>query len=191
LDISPNDLNQFAWLVWLSSWLLAAKWSSPTERRPDFRLEATYRLLTAAGAILLFGLHQRWPSTEVALWHLGPKAAWTLVATAVCGFVFAWWARIELGRLWSSGVTRKTDHRIVTTGPYKLVRHPIYSGIIFAVLATAVMRGTAAGLFGAALIVLGLFVKARVEEGFLRSELGEQLYVAYARRVPMLVPFVL
>jgi protein-S-isoprenylcysteine O-methyltransferase Ste14 len=147
-------------LVWLSSWLLAAKWSSPTERRPNFRLEATYRLLTAAGAILLFGLHQRWPSTEVALWHLGPKAAWTLVATAVCGFVFAWWARIELGRLWSSGVTRKTDHRIVTTGPYKLVRHPIYSGIIFAVLATAVIRGTAAGLFGAVLIVLGIFVKS-------------------------------
>jgi protein-S-isoprenylcysteine O-methyltransferase Ste14 len=59
-----------------------------------------------------------------------------LVGATVSGFAFSWWARIVLGRLWSSGVTRKTDHRIVTTGPYKVVRHPIYSGIIIAVLAS-------------------------------------------------------
>jgi protein-S-isoprenylcysteine O-methyltransferase Ste14 len=112
-----------------------------------------------------------------------------LVGATVSGFAFSWWARIVLGRLWSSSVTRKTDHRIVTTGPYRVVRHPIYSGIIVAVLATAGIRGTAAGCLGAALIVLGLFVKARVEEGFLRRELGEQQYIDYARRVPMLVPF--
>jgi protein-S-isoprenylcysteine O-methyltransferase Ste14 len=97
--------------------------------------------------------------------------------------------RSELGRLWSSGVTRKTDHSVIITGPYGLVRHPIYFGIILATLVTAVIRGTAPGCVGAAFMVLGLFIKARIEERFLRSELGEERYSAYARRVPMLVPF--
>jgi protein-S-isoprenylcysteine O-methyltransferase Ste14 len=188
LTISPIDVNRATWIAWLVSWLLAATWSSRTERRPDSRLQIAYRLLTAAGALLLFAMHPPWPS-EAILWHLGPGPAWLLVGATVSGFAFSWWARIVLGRLWSSSVTRKTDHRIVTTGPYKVVRHPIYSGIIVAVLATAGIRGTAAGCLGAALIVLGLFVKARVEEGFLRRELGEQQYIDYARRVPMLVPF--
>jgi protein-S-isoprenylcysteine O-methyltransferase Ste14 len=190
MNLPPADVNQAIWIVWVCSWLLAAKWSSPTERRPDSRFEMASRLLTAAGAILLFGIYRR-PSTETVLWHVGSNAGWALVVLTMSGFVFAWWARIVLGRLWSSSVTRKIDHTIVTSGPYKLVRHPIYSGIIVALLATAAIRGTAGSCLGAALVVLGLFVKARVEEAFLRRELGEQQYIAYARRVPMLVPFVL
>jgi len=153
VNISPNDVIQATWIVWLISWLAAARWSSRTERRPNSRLETAYRLLTAIGAIFLFGLRPRWPATEVALWHAGPVAAWALVVTTISGFAFAWWARIALGRLWSSGVTRKVDHTIITTGPYRLVRHPIYSGIILAVLATAAMRGTVAGWAGAALMM--------------------------------------
>jgi len=189
VTFSPNDITQVAWTLWLISWLVAAKWSSPTVRRPSSRLEGAYRLFTACGAILLFQLHPRWPRMEVALWHVESDAAWMLVVLTICGFAFTWWARIVLGRLWSSGVTRKTEHTIITTGPYRLVRHPIYSGILFAVLATAGMRGTAAGALGALLIALGLVMKARVEERFLRDELGEDQYNSYARRVPMLVPF--
>lgn len=61
--------------------------------------------------------------------------------------------------------------------------------LAFSVLATAMMRGTALGWIGAGLIATGLFVKARMEEAFLRSELGDAQYRAYAHRVPMLVPF--
>jgi protein-S-isoprenylcysteine O-methyltransferase Ste14 len=113
-----------------------------------------------------------------------------LVAIAALGFAFTWWARVVLGRLWSSGVAVKADHDMITAGPYRLVRHPIYSGILLSVLATAAIRGTAAAVLGAALIILGLFVKARAEERFLRRELGDDRYASYARRVPMLVPFV-
>jgi protein-S-isoprenylcysteine O-methyltransferase Ste14 len=186
VKLSPGEINQFAWVVWLASWAIAARWSSPTERRSNSPLEWAYRLLTACGAIFLFGRPRWLPRT--ALWHLGPAAEWALLATAVFGLLFTWWARIVLGRLWSSGVTRKTDHRIITAGPYRLVRHPIYSGIILAAVATAAMSGTADAQVGAALIALGLLVKARVEEGFLRQELGQQQYDAYARRVPMLIP---
>jgi protein-S-isoprenylcysteine O-methyltransferase Ste14 len=70
-----------------------------------------------------------------------------------------------------------------------LVRHPIYAGIVLATLATAVVSGTPSSFLGAALMTLGWYVKARIEEHFLREELGPEAYDSYARRVPMLVPF--
>ena len=77
---------------------------------------------------------------------------------------------------------------MIDTGPYALVRHPIYTGIILAIAATALQNGTAAGFLGAGLIIAGFYSKARLEERFLREQLGEENYGAYARRVPMLVP---
>jgi protein-S-isoprenylcysteine O-methyltransferase Ste14 len=107
----------------------------------------------------------------------------------VAGFAFAWWARIYLGTLWSGQVTLKPDHHIVDTGPYALVRHPIYTGILTAVLATMAAKGTLPGVAGAAIILVGVWMKARIEERWLRQELGAEAYDGYARRVPMLVPF--
>jgi protein-S-isoprenylcysteine O-methyltransferase Ste14 len=111
-----------------------------------------------------------------------------LVAVAIAGFAFTWWARLHLGRLWSSSVTRKADHHVVETGPYAIVRHPIYTGLLFAIAATVGMRASLATLAAAFLIVSGIYVKARLEEEFLRAELGADAYDAYARRVPMLIP---
>jgi protein-S-isoprenylcysteine O-methyltransferase Ste14 len=186
--MSPDSVVQWTWGLWLISWFAAAAWSSRTTGRPNAVGEKLYRVLTAAGAILLFG-HPNWRWVAATLWRLGSAAQWTLVAVTMCGLAFTWWARIVLGRLWSSGVTRKVDHEVIMAGPYRFVRHPIYSGIILSLLATAALLGTTAGLLGAALIVLGTFMKARVEENFLRRELGEDRYDAYARRVPMFVPF--
>jgi protein-S-isoprenylcysteine O-methyltransferase Ste14 len=78
---------------------------------------------------------------------------------------------------------------MITAGPYRLVRHPIYSGLLLSVFATAVLFSTGAAVAGAAAIVVAVVVKARIEEQFLRSELGDERYASYARRVPMLVPF--
>jgi protein-S-isoprenylcysteine O-methyltransferase Ste14 len=189
VSFSPSTVIQAAWGLWVISWIAAAGWSSPIEKRPRSGHETLWRLLMALGALLLFGTRARWLSIDVVLWRPGEAAAWTLVWIAIAGLAFTWWARIALGRLWSSGVTRKVDHLIVTAGPYRIVRHPIYSGMILAAIATAFLRGTVASCAGATLIAVGLIIKARVEEGFLRSELGEMQYGAYARRVPMLVPF--
>jgi protein-S-isoprenylcysteine O-methyltransferase Ste14 len=121
---------------------------------------------------------------------VGYTGAYLLAGATLAGIVFAWWARIHLGRLWSSGVTRKEDHHVVDTGPYSLVRHPIYTGLLAAALATTVAQATATALVGWMLIVLGLWTKARAEERFLAAELGPEAYDSYRLRVPMLVPFV-
>ena len=93
------------------------------------------------------------------------------------------------GRLWSRSVTQKDGHYIVDTGPYGLVRHPIYTGISLATIATGIMRGTALAFAGAFLLIFSFYIKARLEEQFLRAQLGPTNYDAYKRRVPMLIPF--
>lgn len=86
-------------------------------------------------------------------------------------------------------MTRKTGHRVIDTGPYAIVRHPIYAGLILALSMTAAIGGTPLSVAGGLLLIAGITLKARLEERFLREELGPQAYDAYARRVPMLLPF--
>ena len=71
----------------------------------------------------------------------------------------------------------------------EIVRHPIYTGILLAAVATAVVSGTLCAILGAACLIIGYWIKARLEERFLRGELGADAYNSYRRRVPMLVPF--
>ena len=121
-----------------------------------------------------------------------PSAAWPGVlglALVVLGLGFATWARVYLGRNWSAAVTLKRDHELVRSGPYRWVRNPIYTGILLAVYATAALKGTVPGIAGAAIITLGLWMKARLEEDWLRQELDAGAYDSYRRRVPMLLPF--
>ncbi len=124
-----------------------------------------------------------------SLYQPGVVVGVGLVAVQVAGFAFCWWARLHLGRLWSGSVTRKEDHHVVDTGPYGLVRHPIYTGLDAAAIGLALASGQVRIMAGAALIILGCWIKARLEERFLREELGAAAYDAYAARVPMLVPF--
>jgi protein-S-isoprenylcysteine O-methyltransferase Ste14 len=186
--LNAESAMRSVWFVWWVSWLVAAAWSDRAVKRPPRRQQIIYRVLAAIGAVLLFGLYQHDVSVEHVLWQTPEPASWAMVGLACVGLLFTWWARIHLGRLWSSSVGRKADHRIVDTGPYGIVRHPIYTGITLASLATAAMRGTIAAWLGAAVMTLGWYVKARMEEEFLRDELGGEAYTAYARRVPMLVP---
>jgi protein-S-isoprenylcysteine O-methyltransferase Ste14 len=176
------------WAVWWILWIAAAVWSDPAVKAPQRRYHVLYRLFPVVGAFLLFGA-VRLRSGEITLWHTPDAVSWAMVGVAIAGFLFTWWARIHLGRLWSSSVSRKAEHHIVDTGPYRIVRHPIYTGIILAAVALACQRGTVEAWLGMMVMTLGWYIKARLEERFLRDELGADAYDAYARRVPMLMPF--
>jgi protein-S-isoprenylcysteine O-methyltransferase Ste14 len=187
--VTPQLAINYLWAIWAATWLVAAFWSDRSAKRPGFAAELPYRLVTVVGAVLLFGIVSRSYRGALSLWSLGQSANWVLWGLTFAGFLFSWWARLHLGRLWSGWVTKKTDHRVVDTGPYAIVRHPIYTGLILAAFSTAFLKGTAYALLGAAVMTLGFWIKARLEERFLRNELGPDTYDAYRRRVPMLVPF--
>jgi protein-S-isoprenylcysteine O-methyltransferase Ste14 len=175
-----------AWIAWLISWSAAAAWSNRTIKRPTVGREVVYRVVTMLGAILMF----RSGTRGVVLWQARPSLAWLLFGLTLAGFAFMWWARLHLGRFWSSSVTRKEHHRVVDSGPYAVVRHPIYTGLLLAIFSTMLVRGTPGTIAGAAAMAAGIYIKARLEEDFLREQLGDA-YSAYAHRVPMLVPFVI
>jgi protein-S-isoprenylcysteine O-methyltransferase Ste14 len=187
--MTPEFAIIIAWCLWVASWFAAAMWSDPAAKRPAFGEEWLYRIATGAGAFLLFARFGRIDAGRFRLWDLGQGIDWILVAVAALGFLFAWWARLYLGRLWSSSVTKKADHRVIDTGPYAIVRHPIYAGILAAVLATAVVEGALTGIVGALLMTFGFWIKARLEERFLREQLGPDAYDSYRRKTPMLIPF--
>src|SRR5678815_2376839 len=128
--MNPISAIGVVWTAWFVSWWLAAAWSNPTVKQPQAGREIPYRLVVIAGIILLAGLYPHRFSSELVLWRIRITLGWAMVALAVAGFLFMWWARIHLGKLWSASVRLKSDHRIVDTGPYAFVRHPIYTGSI-------------------------------------------------------------
>jgi len=188
--IDPGEAFKVIWIGWVASWVAASWWSGRTERRAATCETWIYRIVIFAGAILIAPWTSR-ALVERPTWQLGYYGAFALVVVMLMGLALTWWARTLLGRLWSSAITRKENHRLVDTGPYAFVRHPIYTGLIIALLATAATEATRVALLGALLVALGLWVKARAEEYFLLSELGLEAYASYRRRVPMLVPFLM
>jgi protein-S-isoprenylcysteine O-methyltransferase Ste14 len=189
--LTPLHATYALWIAWLASWTVTIFWSNRTEKRGGIASELLFRALLGGGVILLFAFpSSRHVYGQTQLWNLGDALRWIMVAPAAAGLLLTWWARVHLGRLWSDWITRKAGHHIVDTGPYRLVRHPIYSGLIAAAFATAIEKGTSFALLGAAIMSLAFYSKARREERFLRRELGEDAYDTYARKTAMLVPFV-
>jgi len=186
--VSPFFYSGAIFGIWVISWFVAAIWSRRTTARPPGVARVLDLGLTFAGAGLL-AYSSRMREVFGGLWSYPMAVEWLLTASVSVGLAFTWWARLTLGDLWSGAVVRKEAHVVVRRGPYRLVRHPIYTGLILALLALAVQIGRPAGLLGAALMAVGFWAKARLEERFLSAELGEGDYAAYRRITPMLIPF--
>jgi protein-S-isoprenylcysteine O-methyltransferase Ste14 len=186
-DMSPEFLVMALWALFIVSWIAAAVWAHrPTARMALGPLAPLY---TAGGAasVLLVALNMGVPYMRGRLWPPLPLLDWAMVVLCALGLAFCWWARIHLGKLWSGGIDRKADHRVVDTGPYGIVRHPIYSGVIVAAFAFAVTRARPSAILLWLLITVFFSLKARMEERFLREELGED-YAAYGAKVGRLMP---
>ena len=147
--MTPESAIAVLWVAWVVSWGVAALWSNRTVKAGGLAAEAAFRIPFWLGAILLFApfrdLHF---FAQVQLWRLDAAMKWVLVVLIACGLLFVWWARIHLGRLWSAWMTKKAGHHVIDTGPYRLVRHPIYSGLILSAFATAIEKGTSFALLG-------------------------------------------
>jgi protein-S-isoprenylcysteine O-methyltransferase Ste14 len=119
-----------------------------------------------------------------------PLVEYAGLTVTFAGLAFTAWARAILGRNWSAVVTIRQDHRLIRTGPYKWVRHPIYSGLLLGMLGTAIYFGQLRGLVGVALGLAAFWMKARLEETFLIEQFGPE-YVEYKKEVKALIPSLL
>lgn len=183
----PSAFIAAVWIVWLLTWILAAGWSARTASHHDLGAESPSRVLTLAAVVMILASY--FPMQNSQLWETSHEIGWAMAGLVVLGLGFTWAARLHLGPLWSSTSAPSEDHCIVDTGPYGIVRHPVYAGLLLAVGATAVESGRLESVGGALLLVAAISLRAKLEERFLRRDLGDEAYTSYRRRVPMLVPF--
>jgi protein-S-isoprenylcysteine O-methyltransferase Ste14 len=189
----PVDAYRYAERIWAAVgivWLIGALASKRAVRREAASSRLLHIATTAAAYALIFagGL-----SLGPLAWRFVPEApliAWTGLALTAVGCAFAIWARLLLGGNWSSSVTVKRDHRLIRKGPYAIVRHPIYTGLLLGLLGAALALGEVRGLVGLALACIGWRMKSRIEEGFMTAQFGAE-YTEYQRQVKALIPFVL
>ncbi len=187
MSMAPSVAIMIVWLVWLVTWIMAAGWSARTASHHDLGAESPSRVLTLAAIVMI--LMSYWPVVNGMLWTTPDWIGWLMFALAGIGLIFTWVARLHLGPLWSSTSAPTKDHRIVDTGPYGMVRHPVYAGLLLAAIATAVESGRLEAIAGALVLVAAISLRAKLEERFLRRDLGDAAYASYRARVPMLIPF--
>ena len=113
--MTPHDATEYRLARVADLVVCRGGWSDRTVNRPSLWRQLWYRATTACGALLMFGVFgiRRY---DIPFWELDGGGGWLLVAIAVGGVLFMWWARLHLGRLWSASVTRKADHHIIDTG---------------------------------------------------------------------------
>jgi protein-S-isoprenylcysteine O-methyltransferase Ste14 len=177
------------WLAWLAYWAIAARGVKPAQWREPMREQWLHGLLALLGVALL-ATRRPWP---VFLWaRFVPAGLFFpvigVVVTAI-GLALAIAARRQLADNWSAAVEIKQNHALIRGGLYRHVRHPIYSGILLAVLGSAIAIGQWRGLLAFVLIVVALLIKSRHEENRLRATFAD--YGAYAAETAALIPFLL
>lgn len=174
--------------LFVLSWVAAAVWAGRTVGSMAPGPLAPLYGAACAVVVALIAAGWAWPWMHERLWPEMPLLDWLMFGVCAAGFAFCWWARIHLGTLWSAGVVRKEGHRVVDSGPYAIVRHPIYSGAIVAGIAFAIVRARPLPIAIVVAFAVIIGIKARYEERFLRDEFGDA-YDDYSRRVGRLVPF--
>jgi protein-S-isoprenylcysteine O-methyltransferase Ste14 len=177
------------WLSWLAYWIAAAWNVKATRRHEPYASRLGHVVLVVLAAALLAFHQQPFQWLDARFLPPAMPTYWLGLLMVAVGLAFAVWARVHLGRNWSGQVTVKEDHELIRGGPYAIVRHPIYTGMLFAILGTAIAFGEWRGLIAFGLLTISLVPKLRMEERFMRETFGER-YVRYCAGVPALIPFI-
>lgn len=178
------------WSLWLLYWFISAFGVKPAAREESRSSRLGRHTIPILIAVLLLMYRFNGLNGTFFNQRFVPDQPWIAqvgFALAVLGLLFTCWARVTLGRNWSAIVQLKQDHELIVRGPYRLVRHPIYTGLLLAVLGTALATGEWRALISLALITLAFWLKLRLEERWLCEQFGEQ-YRRYMHRVKALVP---
>ncbi|HEY6152143.1 MAG TPA: isoprenylcysteine carboxylmethyltransferase family protein [Candidatus Udaeobacter sp.] len=177
------------WVVFVATWAVAAVSTKRTVYRETQAQRLRYWVLLVIAFFLLFYGRLPYPLNSRVVPNVAP-VIWAAGVLSVIGLAVALWARFTLGRNWSGVVTLKEEHELVERGPYRFVRHPIYTGILTMYFATAIGLGHLAGFVGTLLIFLSFWIKLRDEEQLMLQQFPER-YAAYRQRAKRIIPFIL
>ncbi len=184
---SPQQWIHALWVLFGFYWLVSALKRKKTKRRETWGQRFLYMLPLLAAAELLVRPEARYEWLGARFVPLNPAVEWAGVLLTAAGVTVAFWARWHLGANWSGVVTLKEGHELIRTGPYRNIRHPIYTGILLALFGTVVVTGELRGLLAVAIAWLSFYWKARREESFLSQEFGEK-FAAHAKQTGMFLP---
>ena len=187
--VDPNQLLLALWGGIFVIWAISGLTSRRTVSSGTGVMSRISLWGVLAAWILLFNRNLHAGALGLRFVPEGQVATHAGVAATILGLAFALWARFAIGRNWGGDITVQEGHTVARTGPYAIVRHPIYAGFMLATLGTAIAFGEVAGLISTALVMICWGYKARLEEAFMIEKFGQE-YEQYRRDVKGLIPYV-
>lgn len=184
---SPFGIVTDLWTLFCLYWIISALQRKGVTKHEPLHERLRHIVPMGFAAFLLFDRHADfgWFGARFV------PNLWSIMAIGVtltaAGVALAIWARWRLGANWSSAVTIRQQHELICTGPYRWMRHPIYTGILLGLAGTALVVGEVRGLVGLALAAAAFYRKARKEETWLNQEFGAS-FEAHAKRTGMFLP---
>lgn len=189
MEFDVRSIIPYLWVAVGIVWLIGAFAVKQTARRQSPGSRLIQLALAAAGFMVGFSRSFRFPPLTRSFMRDSPALAYFGLAATATGIAFAIWARVWLGENWSGTVTVKQDHSLVKSGPYAIVRHPIYTGLLLALIGTIMVFNELRGLIALVLVLVMLLLKIRTEEQFMREQFSTE-YAEYSQKVRALIPFV-
>jgi len=178
------------WTIFIIVWSLGVAWSKRTIYRESRAERARYWLLLVIAYLLVIKSSALPPPFNWLVVPHRTSSSWGGAFLCGGGLVFAIWARLILGRNWSGVITLKEGHELIERGPYCVVRHPIYTGILAMLAGTAIALGYFGGFVGFLLAFVSFWVKLKREEDLMLEHFPLK-YAAYQRRVKRIIPFLI
>jgi protein-S-isoprenylcysteine O-methyltransferase Ste14 len=172
MNLEPAYAIEVPWLIFVAYWLVAGFRVNKMERREPAGSLASRILVMVPAYWLLFSDD---PNLGFLNGRFIPDKEWTFaLGTALTWLGVAWaiWARYHIAQFWSATVALRRGHQLIRTGPYAHIRHPIYTGILTAVLGTALVAGRYRALVAFVAMLAGFIWKSRQEEKLLASQFG-------------------
>lgn len=184
---SPFGIVTDLWTLLSLYWMVSALRQKDVSKREAWLDRLWHAVAVGLGAFLVFShqAHFGWLGKRFA-----PESFWIAamgVVLTAAGVGLAMWARLHLGANWSGTVSIREQHELIRTGPYRWMRHPIYSGILLGMAGTNLVVGEVRGLVGFTLMVAAFYVRARKEESWLNSEFGAN-FETHAKHTGMFLP---
>lgn len=186
--ISAMNPVNICWAIMLLIWIVSAFFVRQSATKRHWRTIIISRVILIA-LIITFVRLDRSGAVSFFSYLIASNFHYAMIGTVltVLGSIAAFWARISLGRNWSNYVTYKKDHELITTGPYKYIRHPIYSGVILMFIGTFLYYGNLIVLLILAIATIYLSRRLAPEETIM-TRLFSERYTDYMKRTKRLIP---